>query len=122
MGVPYDSEALSTDSGGCTEGDGWALNVGADGFGVLSDGHRDRASGDSRSVIILLFLPAFGVVMVVDVVVFVVGGCFVVMGLWQVSITNCARRRGQVGLIPCAALGKLCSRMSFASGAKHFGS
>jgi len=68
MGVPFDSEILSTDSGGCTDGDGWVLIIGADGFGVLSDGHRDKRSEVSRNVIILLFLPAFGAVIVVDVI------------------------------------------------------
>lgn len=73
MGVPCDSDVFSAVSEGCAEGDGSSLLGGADGFGVTSDGKRCRRSGDSRSVMSLLFFIVLGVDLVVVAVVDIMG-------------------------------------------------
>jgi len=66
IGVPFESEALSADSVGGTDGDGVGLAMGAGGgFGGMVDGKRASMSGERRSVITWLFLAAFELVLAV---------------------------------------------------------
>ncbi len=66
IGVPFESDALSADSVGGTDGDGVGLAMGAGGgFGVMVDGKRASMSGESRSVITRLFLAVFELVLAV---------------------------------------------------------
>ena len=70
-GVAFDSDDLSADSGGRTIGVAAPLMDVVDGCLVVgvSDGNRDRESGDMDSVTILLFLPDLGDTLVAVVVV-----------------------------------------------------
>ena len=71
-GVALDSDDLSADSGGWTDGDGSGL-MDADEVGFTSDGNCASRSGDRRSVTILLFLADFDVDLVVVLVDDIVG-------------------------------------------------
>ena len=66
MGVELDSDDLSAGSGGWTEGDASSL-IFADELRSTSAGNCASASGDRRSVTILLFLAPFDVVLEVVV-------------------------------------------------------
>jgi hypothetical protein len=57
-GVELDSDALSTLSGGCTDGDGSGL-MGVGDAGLTSAGKSASLSGDRRRTTILLFLLPF---------------------------------------------------------------
>ena len=71
-GVAFDSDVLSVGSCACIDGVG-STGVTVAGFAASLCGKRESWSGESRNVIILLFLPAFGVDLagagVVDMVV-----------------------------------------------------
>ena len=72
-GVAFDSDVLPVDSGGCIEGVVSIFSGCTDGFGVTSDGYRERSSGERRNLIIRLFLAVFNVDLVVVVVVDMAG-------------------------------------------------
>jgi len=60
IGVPFESDALSADSVGGSEGDGVGLAMGAGGgLGAMLDGKRASMSGEMRSFITRLFLAVF---------------------------------------------------------------
>ena len=79
-GVSFDSDDFSFGSGGCTDGEGSTLLGVADGFDETSDGNCESVSGGRRSVMILLFLPAFEVDLEEGVMLAIVGDCSVVGG------------------------------------------
>ena len=66
-GVVLDSDDLSACSDGWTDGDASFL-MGDEVVGLMSVGNRASASGERRSIIILLFLPPFAVDLVVVLV------------------------------------------------------
>ena len=80
IGVALDSDVLSTELGGCIDGDGSGL-TGADAglMGGLSCGKRARRSGERRSVTTLLFFADLDDALAEGVDMVVVG---------------CGRRRG----------------------------
>jgi hypothetical protein len=59
-GVPFDSLVFSTNSGGCTDGEG-SMRDGGDGLGEESDGHAARRSEEMRSVTTRLFFAPLAV-------------------------------------------------------------